>query len=226
MPGRHVTDHQMRLFMTHRSTDPVLVAAAKAGLGAAMGYRLELDPRPPSTKKAPRGWRRPDPLEGLFQEEAVPMLEAAPGLRPVAILGAAAPASRPWRWDPAHARAPDPHLAGAARARAGGDLPPAPRAGAARAAGLHRRGRARRDRRRHAAHTPALPLPPGLQRLRARPRPALDPDPGSCSAARASWRWPRASRTRCGASAAPPHGHRSDSLSAAFRSLDREVETD
>ncbi len=85
MPGRHVTDHQMRLFMTHRSTDPVAVAAAKAGFSAATGYRLERDPRPPSTKRAARGRRRPDPLEGLFEEEVVPMLEAAPGLRPVAI---------------------------------------------------------------------------------------------------------------------------------------------
>ena len=85
MPGRHVTDHQMRLFMTHRSTDTVPVAAAKAGFSAATGCRLEQDPRPPSTKMAPRGRRRPDPLEGLFQEEVVPMLEAAPGLRPVAI---------------------------------------------------------------------------------------------------------------------------------------------
>lgn len=71
--------------MTHRSTDTVPVAAAKAGFSAATGYRLELDPRPPSTKKAPRGRRRPDPLEGVFDDEVVPMLEAAPGLRPVAI---------------------------------------------------------------------------------------------------------------------------------------------
>lgn len=85
MPGRHVTDHQMRLFMKHRSTGPVPVAAAKAGFSAATGYRLEQDPRPPSTKRAVRGRRRPDPLEGVFDEEVVPMLEAAPGLRPVAI---------------------------------------------------------------------------------------------------------------------------------------------
>ena len=85
MPGRHVTDHQMRLFMTHRSTDPVAVAAAKAGFSAATGYRIAQDPRPPSTRKVPRGRRRPDPLEGVFDEEVVPMLEAAPGLRPVAV---------------------------------------------------------------------------------------------------------------------------------------------
>ena len=32
MPGRHVTDQQMRLFMTHRQTHTVSVAAAKAGI--------------------------------------------------------------------------------------------------------------------------------------------------------------------------------------------------
>ena len=85
MPGRHVTDHQMRLFMTHRSTDPVPVAAAKAGFSAATGYRIAQDPRARSTKRVPRGRRRPDPLEGIFEEEVVPLLEAAPGLRPVAI---------------------------------------------------------------------------------------------------------------------------------------------
>lgn len=85
MPGRHVTDHQMRLFMTYRSTEPVPVASAKSGFSAATGYRIAQDPRPPSTKRAPRGRRRPDPLEGLFDEEVVPLLEAAPGLRPVAI---------------------------------------------------------------------------------------------------------------------------------------------
>ena len=86
MPGRHVTDHQMRLFMTHRATAPVPVAAARAGFSPATGYRIEQDPRPPSEKCAPRGRRRPDPLAEVFDAEVVPMLEASPGLRPVAVL--------------------------------------------------------------------------------------------------------------------------------------------
>jgi hypothetical protein len=44
MPGRHVTDQQMRLFMTHRQTHTVSVAAAKAGIIQATGYRLQADP--------------------------------------------------------------------------------------------------------------------------------------------------------------------------------------
>jgi hypothetical protein len=85
LPGRHVTDHQMRLFMQFRQTDTVAVAAAKASLSAATGHRLVRDPRLPSMKKGVRGRRRPDPLGDLFEAEIVPMLKAAPGLRPIAI---------------------------------------------------------------------------------------------------------------------------------------------
>lgn len=85
MPGRHVTDHQMRLFMKHRNNAPIPVAAARAGFSAATGYRISQDPRPPSEKRAPRERRRPDPLAAVFDAEVVPMLEACPGLRPVAV---------------------------------------------------------------------------------------------------------------------------------------------
>jgi hypothetical protein len=48
--------------MTFRQSQSVPVAAAKAGLSQATGYRLQADPILPSHKKAPRGRRRPDPL--------------------------------------------------------------------------------------------------------------------------------------------------------------------
>ena len=41
MPGRQITDHQMRLFMTLRQTDNTPIAAAKAGFSTAGGYRIE-----------------------------------------------------------------------------------------------------------------------------------------------------------------------------------------
>jgi hypothetical protein len=85
MPGRHVTDQQMRLFMTLRQTHSVPVAAAKAGISQATGYRLQSEPTLPSQKKAPRGRRRPDPLADIFDAEVVPMLQSSPGLRPVAV---------------------------------------------------------------------------------------------------------------------------------------------
>ena len=71
--------------MKHRATDPIPVAAARAGFSAATGYRIAQDPRLPSEKRAPRARRRPDPLAAVFDAEVVPMLQASPGLRPVAV---------------------------------------------------------------------------------------------------------------------------------------------
>ena len=61
------------------------VAAAKAGFSTATAYRIEDDPRLPSTKGKHGGSRRPDPLSGIFDEEIVPILEQAPDLRTVGI---------------------------------------------------------------------------------------------------------------------------------------------
>jgi hypothetical protein len=75
----------MRLFMQFGQSDSVAAAAAKAAFSPATRHRIAADPRLPSAKKAPRGRRRPDPLAKVFVAEVVPLLEAAPGLRPVAI---------------------------------------------------------------------------------------------------------------------------------------------
>ncbi len=85
MPGRHVTDQQMRLFMTLRQTHTVPVAAARAGISQSTGYRLQADPTLPSQKKKSRGRRRPDPLADIFDTVVVPMLQTSPGIRPVAV---------------------------------------------------------------------------------------------------------------------------------------------
>ena len=71
--------------MKHRSTAPIPIAAARAGFSAATGYRIAQDPRPPSHRRGPRERRRPDPLAEVFDVEVVPMLEASPGLRPIAV---------------------------------------------------------------------------------------------------------------------------------------------
>ena len=60
-------------------------AAAQAGISVATAYRIEHDPRLPSEKKMPRARRRADPLAEIFDAEVVPLLQAAPGIRPVAI---------------------------------------------------------------------------------------------------------------------------------------------
>jgi hypothetical protein len=71
--------------MKFRQSEPPMIAAAKAGFSAATAYRFEQDPRLPSQKKAPRGRRRSDPLVEVWASEIVPMLERAPGLRPIAV---------------------------------------------------------------------------------------------------------------------------------------------
>jgi hypothetical protein len=43
LPGRRITDCQMRLYMTFRQTETPTVAAARAGFSAATAYRIEHD---------------------------------------------------------------------------------------------------------------------------------------------------------------------------------------
>lgn len=74
------------MYMNLRRTDSRQTAAAKAGFSTSTGARLDADPRLPSQKRAPRGRRRPDPLAAYWDSEIVPMLEAMPGLRPITVL--------------------------------------------------------------------------------------------------------------------------------------------
>jgi hypothetical protein len=85
VPGNHIHDHQMRLFMKLKLSKTLPAAAAQAGISIATAYRFGHDPRLPSDKKAPRASRRPDPLADIFEAEVVPLLQAAAGIRPVAI---------------------------------------------------------------------------------------------------------------------------------------------
>ena len=71
--------------MNMRRKHSPAISAAKAGFSTAAAYRFENDPRLPSQKKPHRERRRPDPLAGVWDNEVVPMLKAAPGLRPVAV---------------------------------------------------------------------------------------------------------------------------------------------
>ena len=71
--------------MNFRRNHSPAIAGAKAGFSAATAYRFEKAPRLPTQKKAPRERRRADPLAGVWETEILPMLKAAPGLRPVAI---------------------------------------------------------------------------------------------------------------------------------------------
>src|SRR5215472_11065052 len=85
LPGRHITDSQMRIYMKFRQTNTPTQASAKAGFSPSSGYRFEHDPCLPSQKQVKRDRRRPDPLAAIWDSEIVPILQAAPGLRPIAI---------------------------------------------------------------------------------------------------------------------------------------------
>ena len=88
MPGKPITDQQVRLYMDLRRTLPQQTAAAKAGLSVSTAWRIERDPRLPSQKKAERRYGRstPDPLAEVWTADIVPLLQTCPGRRPVTIL--------------------------------------------------------------------------------------------------------------------------------------------
>jgi hypothetical protein len=77
----------MRLFMNFRRNHSPAIAGAKAGFSTPTAYRFEQDPRLPTQKKTRRERRRADPLAGVWENEVLPLLKAAPGLRPVAVFG-------------------------------------------------------------------------------------------------------------------------------------------
>ena len=43
LPGHHITDCQMRLYMNFRQAETPTIAAAKAGFSTATAYRIEQD---------------------------------------------------------------------------------------------------------------------------------------------------------------------------------------
>ena len=71
--------------MKTRLTETMPAAVAQAAMSLATAYRIESAPRLPSPKALARGRRRPDPLVDIFDAQVVPMLQTAPGLRPMAI---------------------------------------------------------------------------------------------------------------------------------------------
>ena len=88
MPGRHVNDQQVRLYMTARMTRPQATAAAMAGISVATGRRIEHDPRPPSSRKAVRAV--PDPHRSAGRASGTktssPCWRRLLALRPITIL--------------------------------------------------------------------------------------------------------------------------------------------
>ncbi|MEY4589741.1 MAG: hypothetical protein RL497_1817 [Pseudomonadota bacterium] len=87
MPGKHLTDQQIRLYMHERTeghTQPT--AAAKAGISERSGRRIDLS-ECTTAPKPPRAWStRQDPLAAIWPTVLIPLLEKSPELTPITLL--------------------------------------------------------------------------------------------------------------------------------------------
>ena len=87
MPGIHVTDRQVRRYMSSRKDGySQAAAAARAGFSERTGRRIEAKPVLPSQREGRRYRTRPDPFAEVWLDELVPMLEAVPQIRATTLL--------------------------------------------------------------------------------------------------------------------------------------------
>ena len=86
MPGKKITDHQVQKYKQHRLKLTQVAAAAKAGLSERSAQRIEHSEALPSQRET-RAWRtRTDPLEPVWANEVVPLLESDGTLNGVTLL--------------------------------------------------------------------------------------------------------------------------------------------
>ena len=86
MPGKPVTDQQVRLYMHDRPRHSQRLAAARAGFSERTARRIDADPGLPSRRRAERGRTVPDPLAGVWEPVLVPILERDPAVQAVTLL--------------------------------------------------------------------------------------------------------------------------------------------
>lgn len=81
MPGKKITDHQVRKYKEMRNQLAQETAAAKAGISVRSARRIEKAKQQPSQGER-RSWRtRKDPLAGVWESELLPLIEAEPRLQ-------------------------------------------------------------------------------------------------------------------------------------------------
>jgi transposase InsO family protein len=81
VPGKKITDQQVRKYKAMRRQATQEIAAARMGISVRSARRVEKAEALPS-QRGPRPWRtRVDPLAGVWDTELVPLLEAKPGLQ-------------------------------------------------------------------------------------------------------------------------------------------------
>jgi transposase len=86
MPGKRITDHQVKKYKEYRRQHGQEAAAARVGISVRTARRIEQMTELPS-QRAPRQWRtREDPLAEVWDTQVVPLLRGAPGLTAVTLL--------------------------------------------------------------------------------------------------------------------------------------------
>lgn len=86
MPGKKITDQQVKVYKQQKGQVTQQVAAARAGISIRSARRIDKSQTLPSQKKS-RHWRtRKDPLAAVWDEELEPLLAAEPGLQATTIL--------------------------------------------------------------------------------------------------------------------------------------------
>lgn len=86
MPGKPVTDQQVRLYMIDRHHYSQRAAAARAGFSERTARRIETNPCLPSQRKPGRGRTVPDPLEAVWETVLLPILKRDPAIQAVTLL--------------------------------------------------------------------------------------------------------------------------------------------
>lgn len=86
MPGKPVTDQQVRAYMQDRLRHTQRAAAARAGFSERTARRIEAAPGLPSPRKAGRDRTVPDPLAVVWEPLLLPILEKDPDVLAVTLL--------------------------------------------------------------------------------------------------------------------------------------------
>ena len=86
MSGKHITKQQVHLYMKKRNEGLAqITSAAKAAISERSGRRIEIGQLQPK-KNARKGSSRKNPLDGVWELELIPRLEAEPQLTPMTLL--------------------------------------------------------------------------------------------------------------------------------------------
>jgi hypothetical protein len=84
MPGKPITQEQVNLYMSYQKNPKQTQASAAAKAGFSQRTARRIDNGEHKTTRSPRQYRtRNDPLNGLFEQHLVPLLEETPALLPI-----------------------------------------------------------------------------------------------------------------------------------------------